>query len=159
MNNNTAIMFNRQQITEAWACVRKNNHSLPDEALDSMRNVLIEALAAQPAAVPGGAVQANWRDKLRWSKANTDYHGYIAFTPGQLEHFVSMLVGDWEPKRATHPVAVGEAEQQVPEDFMSFARDRLGLNLHGKTFADLLGFFEQYRADPTDVAQVADKPE
>jgi len=30
-------------------------------------------------------------DALRWSKANSDYHGYIAFTPDQLKLFVSHI--------------------------------------------------------------------
>ena len=45
------------------------------------------------------------RDALRRSKANIDYHGYIAFTPPQLEQFVSMLAAP-SPQP---PVQAGEA--------------------------------------------------
>jgi hypothetical protein len=71
-----------------------------------MRNALPALIALVRRAAP--ATSGNWRDKLRWSKANTDYHGFIAFTPGQLEHFVSMLVGDWLPQPATSGSASGE---------------------------------------------------
>jgi hypothetical protein len=56
-----------------------------------------KAAAANAGGLP------HWRDALRWSKANTDYHGLIAFTPGQLEHFVSMLTGGWLPAQANKP--------------------------------------------------------
>jgi hypothetical protein len=68
------------------------------EEIDELR----AALATQPSGDQmGGAQVASWRDKLRWSKANTDYHGYIAFTPGQLEHFVSMLTQQAAPEAPT----------------------------------------------------------
>lgn len=64
-----------------------------------------------PAAQASATIQAapeGWRDKLRWSKANTDYHGLTAFTPDQLEHFVSMLCAPaatiQEPVMVAEPV-------------------------------------------------------
>ena len=45
--------------------------------------------AAPPAPVSAEPVTIH--DALRWSKANRDYHGYIAFTPDQLKLFVSHI--------------------------------------------------------------------
>jgi len=39
----------------------------------------------------GSAEPVNFKDALRWSKANLDYHGYIAFTPDQLKSFVDHI--------------------------------------------------------------------
>lgn len=61
-------------------------------AISEARGYLEQLDAAQLAdSTAPGALPVGWRDKLRWSKANTDYHGLVAFTPDQLEHFVSML--------------------------------------------------------------------
>jgi hypothetical protein len=75
----------------------------------------IAGYLASPAVSQKAAPEAitGWRDALRWSKANTDYHGYIAFTPGQLEHFVSMLIGDWLPKQAAPAPATQQAVSQM----------------------------------------------
>lgn len=39
-----ALMFDEGVIVEAWACVRTYNHSIPDEALDEMRETLVASL-------------------------------------------------------------------------------------------------------------------
>lgn len=66
---------------------------------------------AQPAQAPAPAVPVALCDALRRSKANTDYHGMIAFTPEQLEHFVSLIVAP-----AAHPTSPeSEAEHFIQE--------------------------------------------
>lgn len=54
------MSYTKEQAIEAYACVRKNNHSIPDEALDSMKAAflvfpdVLEALEAlQKAALTG----------------------------------------------------------------------------------------------------------
>jgi len=67
------------------------------------------------APVGAGVVPEGWRDCLRRSGANTDYHGLVAFTGAQLENFVSMLA---TPTAATaHPVAADD-QVHVPDDFV-----------------------------------------
>lgn len=35
------MSYTKEQAIEAYICVRKNNHSIPDEALDSMKAALL----------------------------------------------------------------------------------------------------------------------
>lgn len=37
------IAFTTDEVREAWKCLRTHNHSIPDECLDQMRDVLLTA--------------------------------------------------------------------------------------------------------------------
>lgn len=50
-----ARRFGKLDVMEAWACVRKNNSSIADDALDDMRAVLLDSLERAPAGEKGGA--------------------------------------------------------------------------------------------------------
>lgn len=56
-----------------------------------LRASLAPVSAQQAAAKAEIQAGASVRDMLRWSQANTDYHGLIAFTQAQFDHFVSMV--------------------------------------------------------------------
>ncbi|RSZ60002.1 hypothetical protein HF313_14905 [Massilia atriviolacea] len=92
------------------AAFRQVDPSAPQQVLDIAWAGIPGAMwrAARAAAAPAGS----WRDKLRWSKANTDYHGMIAFTPAQLEHFVSMLTV--EPETNTDDF-IGDLQREARE--------------------------------------------
>lgn len=69
------------QLNEIDA-VEEEDEAICTPAFEAVQSLL----ATKPAAAPQG-----WRDALRRSGANTDYHGLVAFTGAQLENFVSML--------------------------------------------------------------------
>lgn len=54
-----ATLFGKLDVMEAWACVRKNNSSIPDDALDGMRDVLLAA--ATGAAPEAKVVPDGWK--------------------------------------------------------------------------------------------------
>lgn len=96
-------------MTEVTCATEELSHTRP--AAWAALVAYIHGYFRAPAAQASATIQAapeGWRDKLRWSKANTDYHGLTAFTPDQLEHFVSMLCAPaatiQEPVMAAEPV-------------------------------------------------------
>jgi hypothetical protein len=36
-----SALFTVEEVNEAWQCLRRHNHSIPDECLDEMRSVLM----------------------------------------------------------------------------------------------------------------------
>ena len=86
------------------------------------------------AAAPAGLANLpGWRDKLRWSKANLDMHGYIAFTPAQLEHFVSMLADGF---CASEGQAQTSAAVEEFDDFPEFSERGMGCGLEDRGITD-----------------------
>lgn len=70
----------------------------------------IARISWKASRAPGRAAPTAWRDALRRSGADTDYHGLIAFTPVQWGRFVSMIV----PPSAGAPVSgAGQADEDA----------------------------------------------